>query len=403
MSLCSKYYNKTIEFYTIVSKKKNLKNLTIFLLINFLFMFVEVFFGLLSNCLGLLTDGAHMLLDCSAVIIGLYSSYLSEFPSNQKYQFGFLRSEVLGTFINSVFLIFIAIYILFESMERFISPKDIHSENLILVSFLGLIVNIIGLFLAHDHGDDNDDENDEKSNSDDLINNENNNEILKINQNSNDNYLKENNKDNLKKKSEKKNDKSKLNKGKKHNYHHYHHLNEENKIENNDNNNEMNNESQTHIHNHHNHNHHHNDNLYAIYIHILADTLGSVAVLISSYLIRFHNIKISDPICSALISIMIVYSTIPVLKNSAVILLHIPNRDIKFRKEKIKEKCNEYNDSGFIIQSIDLWMLKKNHFVCDIKLIKNNNIVDNENTKLLYNDLRNLMQELKIKEFFIDI
>ena len=200
MSLCSKYYNKIIEFYTIVSKKKNLKNLTIFLLINFLFMFVEVFFGLLSNCLGLLTDGAHMLLDCSAVIIGLYSSYLSEFPSNQKYQFGFLRSEVLGTFINSVFLIFIAIYILFESMERFISPKDIHSENLILVSFLGLIVNIIGLFLAHDHGDDNDDENDEKSNSDDLINNENNNAILKINQNSNENYLKENNEDILKKK-----------------------------------------------------------------------------------------------------------------------------------------------------------------------------------------------------------
>ena len=207
MSLCSKFYDKIIEFYTIVNKKKNLKNLTIYLIINFLFMFVEIFFGLISNCLGLLTDGAHMFLDCSAVIIGLYSSYLSEFPSNQKFQFGFLRSEVLGTFINSVFLIFIAIYILFESIERFISPKDIHSENLILVSFLGLIVNIIGLFLAHDHGDDNDDENDEKSNSDDLINNENNNEILKINQNSNDNYLKENNEDNLKKKSEKKKDK----------------------------------------------------------------------------------------------------------------------------------------------------------------------------------------------------
>ena len=409
MSLCSKFYDKIIEFYTIVNKKKNLINLTIYLIINFLFMFVEIFFGLISNCLGLLTDGAHMFLDCSAVIIGLYSSYLSEFPSNQKFQFGFLRSEVLGTFINSVFLIFIAIYILFESIERFISPKDIHSENLILVSFLGLIVNIIGLFLAHDHGDDNDDddENDEKNNSDDLINTDNNNENMNINQHSDNNYLEDNNVDNVKEKLEKKNEKAILQKDKKHNHHHHkHNHNEENKINKNENDIQFNNESHIQIpndnHNHYNHNHH-NDNLYAIYIHILADTLGSVAVLISSYLIRFYDIKISDPICSCLISIMIVYSTIPVLKNSAVILLHIPNKHIKFRKEKIKEKCYKYRDSGFIIQSIDLWMLKKNHFVCDIKLIKNNNIVDNVNKNLLYNDLKNLMKELKINEYFIDI
>ena len=398
-SLFFKYYNKIIEFYKIVSKKKNLKNLTIYLLINFLFMFVEIFFGLISNCLGLLTDGAHMFLDCSAVIIGLYSSYLTEFPSNQKYQFGFLRSEVLGTFINSVFLIFIAIYIIFESIERFISPKDIHSEHLILVSFLGLLVNIIGLFMVHDHGDDDDNENNEKSNSDDLINNENNNEILNINEHSDNDYIEEITYDegNLKEKLEKINEESKIKEKKINNIQHKH-----NNIENNEN--EINNESHTEIHNHNQHHHHHqNDNIYAIYIHILADTLGSIAVLISSYLIRFHDIKISDPICSCLISILIVYSTIPVLKNSAVILLHIPNSAIKIRKEKIKKKCDEYNDSGFIIQSIDMWMLKKNNFVCDIKIIKNNNIADNGNKKLLYKDLTNLMKELKVKEFFIDI
>ena len=398
MSLCSKFYDKIIEFYTIVNKKKNLKNLTIYLIINFLFMFVEIFFGLISNCLGLLTDGAHMFLDCSAVIIGLYSSYLTEFPSNPKYQFGFLRSEVLGTFINSVFLIFIAIYIIFESIERFISPKDIHSEHLILVSFLGLIVNIIGLFMVHDHGDDDDNENNEKSNSDDLINNENNNEILNIEHSDND-YIEEITYDegNLKENLEKKNEESKIKEKNINNIQHKH-----NNIENNEN--EINNESQIEIHNHNQHHHHHqNDNIYAIYIHILADTLGSIAVLISSYLIRFHDIKISDPICSCLISILIVYSTIPVLKNSAVILLHIPNSAIKIRKEKIKKKCDEYNDSGFIIQSIDLWMLKKNNFVCDIKIIKNNNIADNGNKKLLYKDLSKLMKELKIKEFFIDI
>lgn len=119
-------------------------------------MFVEVLYGLMSNSLGLLTDGAHMLLDSSAIIIGLYSSYLSDKKPNSNYNFGYTRSEVLGTFINAVFLVFISLYIVFESMERFIQPKEIHSDHLILISFLGLVVNLIGVYFLHeDHSHSN--------------------------------------------------------------------------------------------------------------------------------------------------------------------------------------------------------------------------------------------------------
>lgn len=116
-------------------------------------MFIEVIYGLLSNSLGLLTDGAHMLLDCSAIIIGLYSRYLTKKSKNDFYNFGYGRAEVLGTFVNSVFLIFISLYIVFESIERSIQPKEIHGDNLILVSFLGLVVNLIGIYFFHgEHG-----------------------------------------------------------------------------------------------------------------------------------------------------------------------------------------------------------------------------------------------------------
>lgn len=112
-------------------------------------MFVEIIYGLISNSLGLLTDGAHMLLDCSAILIGLFSLLLSKKNKNDNYNYGYARSEVLGTFINSVFLIFISIYIVFESIERSIEPKDIHGNHLILVSFLGLLVNFIGIYFFH--------------------------------------------------------------------------------------------------------------------------------------------------------------------------------------------------------------------------------------------------------------
>jgi zinc transporter 5/7 len=150
------FINELFHIYTKLSEKENLKKLLFFLLLNLSFMFVEVIYGIISNSLGLLTDGAHMLLDSSAIIIGLYSSYLSEKTKNSNFNFGYSRSEVLGTFINAVFLYFIALYIVFESFERFINPKIIHTDNLILVSFLGLLINLVGVFYLHDshsHGD----------------------------------------------------------------------------------------------------------------------------------------------------------------------------------------------------------------------------------------------------------
>jgi len=339
-------FPKLYEIYSVLSKKRNLKLLTYFLIINLLFMFVEVIYGLLSNSLGLLTDGAHMLLDCTAVVIGLYSSYLSEFKSNNNYNYGYLRSEILGTFINSVFLFFIAVYIVFESIERFIEPKDIDSENLILVSFLGLVVNIIGLVFAHDHGDHEHDHNNEHC-------------------------------------------------------HEHEHLNE-------------NKEKHSHEHHHHEHK---NENIYAIYIHILADTLGSVAVLISSFLVKYYKLYISDPICSLFISAMIIFSTIPVLKNASMSLLHIPNKKITKKKTKIEQSIRNINCGMNNIKpsigNFELWQTNSSYFVGEIKIEipinnekkENENKLVNDNTLFfeVQNKIEGIFKENKINEYYIEI
>ena len=42
-----------------------------------------------------------------------------------------------------------------------------------------------------------------------------------------------------------------------------------------------------------------------VFLHILADTLGSVGVIISSGLIHYFGWMIADPICSMFISVLI--------------------------------------------------------------------------------------------------
>lgn len=65
--------------------------------------------------------------------------------------------------------------------------------------------------------------------------------------------------------------------------------------------------------------------MHGIYLHVLADTLGSVAVVISTLLIHFYGWAGFDPLASCLIAILIFASAIPLVISSAkTLLLTIP-------------------------------------------------------------------------------
>ena len=44
-----------------------------------------------------------------------------------------------------------------------------------------------------------------------------------------------------------------------------------------------------------------------VFLHVLADTLGSVGVIVSSLLIRYYGWMVADPICSMLIAGLIAF------------------------------------------------------------------------------------------------
>lgn len=78
-------------------------------------------------------------------------------------------------------------------------------------------------------------------------------------------------------------------------------------------------------HGHHHHHHHGNENMHGIFLHVLADTLGSVAVVISTILIHFYGWSGFDPLASCLIAILIFASAIPLVTSSAkTLLLTVP-------------------------------------------------------------------------------
>ena len=83
----------------------------------------------------------------------------------------------------------------------------------------------------------------------------------------------------------------------------------------------------------HSHSHHHhggNENMHGIFLHILADTLGSVAVVASTILIHYTGWEGFDPLASCLIAILIFASAIPLVTSSARTLLLTVPEDTEF-------------------------------------------------------------------------
>lgn len=95
------------------------------------------------------------------------------------------------------------------------------------------------------------------------------------------------------------------------------------------------------FHDHHDHDHghdHDNENMYGVFLHVLADCLGSVGVMASSVLVKYYDMYIADPICSFLISVMILASAIPFIKlTSSYLMLRAP-KGIRRKGDSIKDK-----------------------------------------------------------------
>eukprot|EP00128_Syssomonas_multiformis_P011866 Colp12_sorted_trinity150504_noHs@8631 len=241
-----------------IMEDKDSKNLFMFLCINLSFTFVELFYGWWCNSLGLISDGFHMLFDCTALVAGLVASIISKWPANDKYTYGF---------VNGLFLVFIAFFVFTESVERVMEPPEVHTDRLFIVSFLGFCVNLVGIYVfnhggshGHSHGGGDD---------------------------------------------------------------HGHSHGGKNQI------------------------------MEGVFLHILADTLGSVGVMISSLLMQQFGWMMADPLCSMAIAIMIFLSVIPLLRSSTGILLQRTPKGCEdrltssFQQLSSIEGVRDYSDAHF--------------------------------------------------------
>lgn len=112
-------------------------------------MLLEVFGGILSGSLALISDAGHMLTDSLAIFLSWLAFKWSSKPATEKRTFGYHRTEILAALINGLLLLGVSAFIFIEAAKRFMHPQPIETGLMLVVAVIGLLGNLGGLLMLH--------------------------------------------------------------------------------------------------------------------------------------------------------------------------------------------------------------------------------------------------------------
>ncbi|CAI9104194.1 OLC1v1002823C1 [Oldenlandia corymbosa var. corymbosa] len=132
----------------------SMKKLWVGIVLCIVFMAVEIVGGIKANSLAIMTDAAHLLSDVAAFGISLFSVWASGWEANPRQSYGFFRIEILGALVSIQIIWLLAGILVYEAISRLLhGTGEVAGFLMFLVSAFGLLVNIImALVLGHDHG-----------------------------------------------------------------------------------------------------------------------------------------------------------------------------------------------------------------------------------------------------------
>ncbi|XP_076942849.1 metal tolerance protein A1-like [Bidens hawaiensis] len=266
----------------------------------FIFMGVEVFGGIKANSLAILTDAAHLLSDVAAFAISLFSVWASGWEATPRQSYGFFRIEILGTLVSIQIIWLLTGILVYEAIERIVhGTVEVAGGLMFGISAFGLVVNILMMFiLGHDHGHGHGHHghghhgHDHGHGHDEDVEDVNVHGVSVTT----------------------------------HRHHHDH--------------------GHDHDHDHHEHDEHKpllktyfgdqvkekkrgNINVQGAYLHVLGDSIQSIGVMIGAAIIWYNpDLKIIDPICTLLFSVIVLYTTINMLRDILEVLMESTPREI---------------------------------------------------------------------------
>ena len=119
------------------------------IVINLLIPIVQIWGGIVSGSMALISDALHNLSDFISLVINYAALLIGRRAPTHKQTFGYKRVEIFAALISVAILYAAAVYIAIEAWQRFIAPRAISGQIVIWIALLGFAGNLFSALILH--------------------------------------------------------------------------------------------------------------------------------------------------------------------------------------------------------------------------------------------------------------
>lgn len=131
------------------------KNLLFSIVLNIVITVAQIVGGIVSGSLALLSDALHNFSDVLSLVFSYVAHKLSRKKASVNQTFGYKRAELIAAFVNALTLIIVALFLVYEGIERFFNPQTIKFGLVIWLSILGIVTNGLSVVMLKSDADKN--------------------------------------------------------------------------------------------------------------------------------------------------------------------------------------------------------------------------------------------------------
>ncbi len=128
---------------------KTEKNIIIAFLLNFSFSVFEFLGGIYTGSVAIMSDALHDLGDAASIGLAVILEKKSKKQPDEKFTYGYARYSVLSGIITTLILVFGSAVIIYNAVQRIISPIEVKYGPMIVFAVIGVVVNFFAAYFTH--------------------------------------------------------------------------------------------------------------------------------------------------------------------------------------------------------------------------------------------------------------
>ncbi len=129
---------------------KTEKNIFIAFFLNISFSIIELFGGLFTNSIAILSDAIHDFVDALSIGISYFLEKKSKKKPDNKYTYGYIRYSILGALITTVILITGSIFVIINALIRLFNPVSLNYDGMLILSIFGIVFNFLAAYMTRE-------------------------------------------------------------------------------------------------------------------------------------------------------------------------------------------------------------------------------------------------------------